>query len=82
VRGCVVEFISTDTFETNYSFMEAGLSSLDLVQFRQKLIANFPSHINLPVHFAFNYPTVQDVVQYLFEQLTNCDEDTFTTQQT
>ncbi|AYK66206.1 amino acid adenylation domain-containing protein [Bacillus subtilis subsp. subtilis] len=70
VKDCMLQFISSsDAFESNHSFMEAGFSSLDLVQFRQKLLNKLPNTINLPAHFAFNYPTANDVIQYLYEQL-------------
>ncbi|MCH9716522.1 MAG: polyketide synthase dehydratase domain-containing protein, partial [Gammaproteobacteria bacterium] len=69
VHDCVGQFISLDESETNSTFMEAGFSSLDLVQFRQQLLTQLPSFIDLPVHFAFNYPTERDVTDYLFTQL-------------
>ncbi|WP_173402092.1 beta-ketoacyl synthase N-terminal-like domain-containing protein, partial [Alkalihalobacillus hemicellulosilyticus] len=70
VKECMLQFVSSnDAFESNHSFMEAGFSSLDLVQFRQKLLNSLPNTIDLPAHFAFNYPTANDVIQYLYDQL-------------
>ncbi|WP_233587255.1 non-ribosomal peptide synthetase/type I polyketide synthase [Corallococcus sp. CA049B] len=69
VRDCVLQFIPSSSVEVNRSFMEAGFSSLDLVQFRRQLLARLPDTVELPVHFAFNYPTEEDVTQHLFEQL-------------
>lgn len=49
--------------------MEAGFSSLDLVQFRRQLLVRLPDSVNLPVHFALDYPTEEEVTNHLFEQL-------------
>ncbi|WP_342379791.1 amino acid adenylation domain-containing protein [Myxococcus stipitatus] len=69
VRDCVLQFIPNGVVDSNRSFMEAGFSSLDLVQFRRQLLSRLPDSVKLPVHFAFNFPTEDDVAQHLFEQL-------------
>lgn len=60
---------------TDLPFMEAGLSSLDLVQFRQALLNRLPQTVNIPPQFVFNYPTVDDIVEHLSEQLNALDEE-------
>ncbi|HWU85746.1 MAG TPA: beta-ketoacyl synthase N-terminal-like domain-containing protein, partial [Kofleriaceae bacterium] len=69
VRDCILQFVPASEVEDNRAFMEIGFSSLDLVQFRQQLLARLPDSVELPVHFAFNYPTEQEVTDYLFVQL-------------
>ncbi|EOV0035591.1 amino acid adenylation domain-containing protein, partial [Vibrio parahaemolyticus] len=72
VRSCLGQFIEIEELDTELPFMEAGLSSLDLVQFRQKLLQNLPESVEIPSQFVFNFPTVADVVENLTEQLSVC----------
>ncbi|WIG71103.1 amino acid adenylation domain-containing protein (plasmid) [Photobacterium damselae] len=76
VTYCLGQFIEIEELDTELPFMEAGLSSLDLVQFRQKLLNNLPESVEIPSQFVFNFPTVADVVENLTEQLSACSFST------
>ncbi|EGQ9933738.1 hybrid non-ribosomal peptide synthetase/type I polyketide synthase [Vibrio vulnificus] len=67
-------FVSGE-IDAQMGFMEAGLSSLDLVQFRQALLNALPDTVNIPTQFVFNYPTVEDVVEHLALQLAQVGFD-------
>ena len=69
VRESIEPFMSEKHFDEDLPFMEAGLSSLDLVQIRQALLKSLPTSLELPTHFVFNYPTARDVGLHLIEQL-------------
>ncbi|WP_410604355.1 amino acid adenylation domain-containing protein, partial [Amycolatopsis sp. lyj-90] len=69
VWTCLKKFTPSADMDPKLPFMEAGLSSLDLVQFRQAILTELPKSVELPAHFAFNYPTVQEVVDHLHAQL-------------
>ncbi|WP_154609340.1 SDR family NAD(P)-dependent oxidoreductase, partial [Serratia marcescens] len=69
VRESIEPFLSEKRFDEDLPFMEAGLSSLDLVQIRQALLKSLPTSLELPAHFVFNYPTARDVSLHLIEQL-------------
>ncbi|REF43107.1 amino acid adenylation domain-containing protein [Serratia ficaria] len=69
VRESIEPFLSEKRFDEDLPFMEAGLSSLDLVQIRQALLKSLPTSLELPAHFVFNYPTARDVGLHLIEQL-------------
>ncbi|MFD4358156.1 SDR family NAD(P)-dependent oxidoreductase, partial [Nocardia sp. NPDC058518] len=69
VQANVRRFMPSAASDFTLPFMEAGLSSLDLVQFRKGLLTELPDSVVLPAHFAFNYPTVREVVKYLATQL-------------
>ncbi|MBN3192784.1 SDR family NAD(P)-dependent oxidoreductase, partial [Pectobacterium brasiliense] len=69
VRESIEPFLPEKRFDEDLPFMEAGLSSLDLVQVRQALLKSLPTSLELPAHFVFNYPTARDVSLHLIEQL-------------
>jgi len=69
VRESLAQFIDSGNIQNDLPFMEAGLSSLDLVQFRQNLLSKLPDSVNIPAQFVFNYPTIEDVVDHLTEQM-------------
>ncbi|WP_261438750.1 type I polyketide synthase, partial [Serratia entomophila] len=69
VRESIEPFLLEKRFDEDLPFMEAGLSSLDLVQIRQALLKSLPASLELPAHFVFNYPTARDVSAHLVEQL-------------
>lgn len=69
VRTCIEQFLPMSVFDDDKSFIDSGFSSLDLVQLRQQLLLKLPEGLDLPVHFAFNYPNAKEITDYLFEQL-------------
>ncbi|WP_038200553.1 hybrid non-ribosomal peptide synthetase/type I polyketide synthase, partial [Vibrio nigripulchritudo] len=71
VTSCLEDFCESEPND-ELSFMDAGLSSLDLVQFREKLLAALPESVDIPAQFVFNYPTLKDVTDNLVEQLQDC----------
>lgn len=69
VTSSLLQFINRDNFDAARPFMEMGLSSLDLVQFRQKIFEKLPKLKDFSIDFIFNYPTVESLVGYLCESL-------------
>ncbi|MDE9800528.1 phosphopantetheine-binding protein, partial [Staphylococcus delphini] len=71
IKESISQFLTPDQeLNLDTSFMESGLSSLDLVQFRQKLLEVFQGFVKLPAHFAFNYPNIEDVANHIYDQLS------------
>ncbi|PTV59197.1 hybrid non-ribosomal peptide synthetase/type I polyketide synthase [Acinetobacter seifertii] len=78
VLNTVTESLSafmSGEIDAQMGFMEAGLSSLDLVQFRHALLKALPDSVDIPSQFVFNYPTVEDVVEHLVLQLSKTGLD-------
>jgi|GEM_PF-2677171 len=69
IRDSFIKFTGSKNFDEEVSFMESGLSSLDLVEFRKSILEQLPYDIEIPLHFAFNYPTIQDIAEYIHDKL-------------
>lgn len=78
VRSLVVESLTdalgTEDFDINTPLMELGLDSLAGVEFRNRLQASVDG-INLTPTLMFDYPTVPDLVEYIWSQVGPAEEE-------
>ncbi|CAE7638189.1 pikAI [Symbiodinium microadriaticum] len=78
VRSLVVDSLTdalgTEDFDINTPLMELGLDSLAGVEFRNRLQASVDG-INLTPTLMFDYPTVPDLVEYIWSQVGPAEEE-------
>jgi len=65
------KILAIEAINDNSKFSDLGGTSLHAVMFHQQLQNYVGNRIELSPSIAFDYPTIQELSNYLFEQLTN-----------
>ncbi|CAK0831545.1 unnamed protein product, partial [Prorocentrum cordatum] len=74
VVGSLSDVLGTDEFDLSTPLMEIGLDSLAGVEFRNRLAAAFDG-VQLSSTLMFDYPTVPDLVDYIWSQVGPAEDD-------
>jgi len=74
VRDTAQQVVSSEGLTDDSPLMDAGLDSIEAVEFRTKLKAQMPSHVQLAATLMFDYPTVRAIASHLASELAPATE--------